>query len=352
MTSWSVLWFCNWLVLFCNLLRLFRIVTLCNRRLWSDEYLNSPSISWNYKSGVHRYLIFSTSYNLTGFPLTECPVSICCILGPWRPVIQLNPAIPVCPLSHQTHGRWDGSIVCLLTPSSLCPSGCHHSLPSTVCNKRLPITTVILRFIYQRWYACVDDYNIICPWAAWYTRYFAFLRSGEFTRNSWVAYNLSMLSLGDVMLNSRSTPSMGQMTLWQSKTDMFGAGVIIYLGCTGTTLCPVSALLAYLAIPQLTSGPLFLLKSGDPLSWQALVIAVHLTLSSTGLDVPAKTFLAELLIRLWFSSNQPVQNWFLYQRFNYIALVFMRAKIWPGKPLLHIHCSQKWSRAITEEDVI
>ena len=94
-----------------------------------------------------------------------------------------------------------------------------------------------------------------------------------------------MLSLSDVMIDSRSTLWMDQLTLRQSKKDVFGAGVKIYLGRTGNTLCPVSGQLAYLAIRSPTPGPLFLLKSGDPLSQQALVSAIRLTLFSAGLDI-------------------------------------------------------------------
>ena len=131
----------------------------------------------------------------------------------------------------------------------------------------------------------MDDYDITCLWAACCTGSFVFLHSGEFTCNSWAAYNLSMLSLSDVMIDSRSTPSVVQLTLRQSKTDAFGAGVLIYLGRTGNTLCPVSALLAYLAMHPPTPEPLFLLKSSDPLSREALGSAVRLTLSSAGLDI-------------------------------------------------------------------
>ena len=47
--------------------------------------------------------------------------------------------------------------------------------------------------------------------------------------------------------------------------------------------------------------------------------------------IHAKTFSAELLIRLLFSSNQPAQNWFfLHQRFDQIAPVFTGANIVQG----------------------
>ena len=43
----------------------------------------------------------------------------------------------------------------------------------------------------------------------------------------------------------------------QSKTDPFRKGVAIFVGRTGTKLCPVAALLDYLCARGITPGPLF-----------------------------------------------------------------------------------------------
>ena len=53
--------------------------------------------------------------------------------------------------------------------------------------------------------------------------------------------------------------------LRKSKTET-GEGTYLYLGKTGHTLCPVSAMLAYLEIRSPIPGPLFLLQDGIPLS--------------------------------------------------------------------------------------
>ena len=62
---------------------------------------------------------------------------------------------------------------------------------------------------------------------------FAFLRCGEFTRNSWQSYSRSVLSLGDVLFDHREDPKVPHLTLHQSKTDIFGVGLLIHLGLTG-----------------------------------------------------------------------------------------------------------------------
>jgi hypothetical protein len=84
-----------------------------------------------------------------------------------------------------------------------------------------------------------------------------------------------MLSVSDVSIDSRINPKILFVTLKQSKTDVFGSGVTLHLGKTGDTLCPVTALLAYLVKRPNIQGPLFILKSGNPLSRDTLVSAVR-----------------------------------------------------------------------------
>ena len=162
--------------------------------------------------------------------------------------------------------------------------GARRTLPTTTRPRRLPVTPAILRFLYQQWSAQANSYDMVCLWAACCTGFFAFLRSGEFTYPSWAAYRSSMLFLRDVFIDSQSCPSVVHMTLRQNKTDIFGAGVTNHLGRTGDTLCPVSALLAYLARRPSTPGPLFL-QSGEPLSRESLVAAVRLPLTLAGINV-------------------------------------------------------------------
>ena len=52
--------------------------------------------------------------------------------------------------------------------------------------------------------------------------------------------------------------------LKQSKNDTFRRGIYLYVGRTGSDLCPVAAILAYLAVRERdgTEGPLFIYKDG------------------------------------------------------------------------------------------
>ena len=67
-------------------------------------------------------------------------------------------------------------------------------------------------------------------------------------------------------------------TLRHSKTDQAGKGSVIYLGRTGDRVCPVTALLAYLAVRPPSKGPLFIFNDSTPLSQQQLITYLRNTL--------------------------------------------------------------------------
>ena len=61
-------------------------------------------------------------------------------------------------------------------------------------------------------------------------------------------------------MDRHDNPSVVQIRLKQSKTDPFRHGVDIFLGATNAELCPVSAILAYVAARPRGSDPLFQFK--------------------------------------------------------------------------------------------
>ena len=56
-----------------------------------------------------------------------------------------------------------------------------------------------------------------------------------------------MLIIDDVAIDSHEAPSHMTICLNRSKTDPFGAGFTLHLGRTGDDLCPIAAMLGYLA---------------------------------------------------------------------------------------------------------
>ena len=56
------------------------------------------------------------------------------------------------------------------------------------------------------------------------------------------------LSYADIAVDNRSDPKVVSIRIKQSKTDPFRQGVTIFLGRTDGMLCPVAALMSYLAV--------------------------------------------------------------------------------------------------------
>ena len=240
----------------------------------------------SYGTGVRRYLAFCARFVLQAFPLSELVLCRFVALLVHESISYGTIRMYLCAIRHRQllDGGPDPAFASLHRLHYVL-RGCHRSLPSSVHPSRLPITPTVLRLLHHVWSDQAHVYDTVCIWAACCVAFFAFLRSGEFTCSSWSTYDQSALSLRDVTLDSRLNPSMIHLLLRRSKTDVFGTGVTIHLGRTGDVLCPVCALLAYLARRPSTSGPLFLLQSGQPLSRCALVTAVRQALACAGLDV-------------------------------------------------------------------
>ena len=96
------------------------------------------------------------------------------------------------------------------------------------------------------------------------------------------------LSIQDVVVDDHKHPTMVQLSLKSSKTDPFWRGVQIVIRSTQDDLCPVAALLAYLAVRGGSPGPLFRFMNGLPLTRPEFVSRVKGALQS--LAYPDKDF--------------------------------------------------------------
>ena len=103
-------------------------------------------------------------------------------------------------------------------------------------------------------------------WAALTLAFFGFLRVSEFTSGG--EFNPhSHLSPSDIVFKpSRLNPNYMQINIKVSKTDPFRSGIKLAIGKTGSTICPVQAMLKYMSVIPHTEGPLFQLQSGTPLT--------------------------------------------------------------------------------------
>ena len=129
---------------------------------------------------------------------------------------------------------------------------------------RLPIMQDLLRQIRHQWENKAQDYEVIMFWAVCCT---AFFRLGEILLSSGSTYDSNIHpSVGDVAVDSVKNPKMIQISLRHSKTNQFGQGSKIHLGRTKNDLCPVAAILAYLALRGNVQGPLFRCQNGSALT--------------------------------------------------------------------------------------
>ena len=91
------------------------------------------------------------------------------------------------------------------------------------------------------------------------------------------------LSWGDVAVDSRSSPTMVKVHLKRSKCDQFGKGVDVIVGRTDSPVCPVAAVVAFIASREDRPGPFFLDGKHAPVTKVWFVKQVRDVLSSLGL---------------------------------------------------------------------
>ena len=155
------------------------------------------------------------------------------------------------------------------------------ALPQRV---RLPVTVDVMRSLQAVWARAPAEsqYNATMLWAASCLGYFGFMRAGEFTLVERSAPPAILSS--DVSVDSHSNPSVLRVLLRRAKTDPFGKGVLICMGRTGNSLCPVAALLGFLSIRPAGVGPLFTFQDGSPLTRERFVKEVRVALTTAQID--------------------------------------------------------------------
>ena len=153
---------------------------------------------------------------------------------------------------------------------------------------RQPITPDLLHKLHGLWLGKTAQKDGRMLWAAAILCFCGFLRSGEVTIPTESAFDeATHLTFGNLAVDQLHSPTMLKVHLKASKIDPFQAGVDVYVGKTGTTLCPVTAMLAYLGVRGSGAGPLFRFSDGRPLTRARFVELVKKgALRSRGRQLP------------------------------------------------------------------
>ena len=81
-----------------------------------------------------------------------------------------------------------------------------------------------------------------------------------------------------------SKPTKLQIHIKGSNTDQWRQGAYLVVGHTNSHICPVKAVLAYIAVRGFKEGPLVIDRIGSPFTQQALISSLRTTLTKAGID--------------------------------------------------------------------
>ena len=241
-----------------------------------------------YQSGYTRYLKFCSSHNVTPIPLSEC--GLCAFVAhlaneqlKYRTVKTYLSGLRYHQIKSGFPDPFQGAMPRLAyVLRGVKSDEAKHGGGS---RERLPITPSILHKLREVWSPSGTERDTKLIWAACCLCFFAFLRAGELTVPSDRTYDpVVHLSLSDVATNAPLNPSALRITVKQSKTDPFRRGVDLWVGRTGTDLCPVAAVLDYMKVRGPCPGPLFVFTDGRVLTRQRFVDAVRSALETAGID--------------------------------------------------------------------
>ena len=149
--------------------------------------------------------------------------------------------------------------------------------------RRIHVTLPVLRVMKAEWQRNPAPRDEMMLWAATCLCFFGFLRSGEIVCPTEFSFDpQAQLAFSGVVVDDRAAPSALRIHIKESKTDPFRQGVSVHIGWTGEALCPVTALLRYMAARGGDPDPLFTWVDGRFLTRKTFVAGVRAALTSAG----------------------------------------------------------------------
>ena len=144
--------------------------------------------------------------------------------------------------------------------------------------QRSPVTVGMLLSIKN--ILVKSSYNDTLFWSMLCTGFFGFMRLSEFTVDG--KFNSEFdLALSDLTFSADLRSAC--LRIKSSKTDPFRQGTDILVGKTGSSLCPVAALLEFIRRRSSAEGPLFMFRNGKAASRVWFCKRFKLAVASTGI---------------------------------------------------------------------
>ena len=207
-----------------------------------------------YNSALRKFAEFCAAFKIISpFPVSE---SILCYFSSYLATKHLSPLTIRTYLSGIRHmqivlGLPEPRAFSSLPRIRLVQSGIQRVYAQKTTPKtriRLPITPSILAKIHTHMLPKSSDHDTIMIWAAATICFFGFFRSGEITLPAGTSFDdTKHLSWGDVAVDNPALPQIVKVRLKVSKSDQLRKGVDVFIGKTGGVICPVAAVLAYMA---------------------------------------------------------------------------------------------------------
>lgn len=129
------------------------------------------------------------------------------------------------------------------------------------------------------------EWDVTMIWAAMLLGFYGFLRAGEVVVPSDTDFDPSQhLTYEDIAVDKIRDPSFVAVMIKQSKTDPFRKGITVVIGRAVGPLCPLAAILSYMARRKPGKGPLFWFENGRPLTRDRFVTKVREVLQQTDME--------------------------------------------------------------------
>ena len=235
-----------------------------------------------YSSAQRRYLSFCQSYQIPPLPLSESSVCLFAAFLAHQGLKSQSISVYLSSLRHlQVSSGFSPPRRCDWPRLQYVLKGIARCQPQAPL-RRLPVTAAIMVKLQNTIPQVVQSpHEASLMWAACCLGYFGFMRSGEFTSDSSTA---PAVCVSDVAVDSHNHPSLLRVKLRRAKTDPIGKGVEIFMSRTGTVLCPVAAILHYMAVRPKGEGPLLIHADGSPLTRAQFVFQVKKALQTAAID--------------------------------------------------------------------